>query len=384
MMIEPMAIPLVDLRAQYETIKDEVLDAIGSTLSGMHLFLGENVAAFEREFAEYCGVEHCVGVGSGTDALILALRAHGIGPGDEVITVANTFIATVEAIHHVGATPVFVDVDPATLTMDPTRIEERITGRTRAIVPVHLYGRLANMPAIMDLARRHALTVVEDACQAHGASLAGRRAGSFGHAACFSFYFSKNLGAYGEAGAVVTNDASIAREVSSLRNHGSLQKYRHAVLGFNSRLDELQAAILRIKLRRLDQWNERRREGAARYTHLLSGTTLQLPSPHQDKEHVYHLYVVQSEQRDALRAELEAAGVGTGIHYPAPIHLQPAWTAHGYEPVSLPVTEEAATTILTLPLYPEMTDAQFEYVCACIERSGEHHASIPGNMPPAS
>ncbi len=367
-MIEQEFIPLVDLRAQYQTIKSEILAALSDTLERMDLFLGENVRLFEQEFAEYCGTRHCIGVGSGTDALILALQACGVGPGDEVITVANTFIATVEAIHAIGATPILVDVDADTGTMDPQQLEARITRKTRAIVPVHLYGRLADLPSIMEIARRHSLLVVEDACQAHGASDGQRRAGSFGDVGCFSFYISKNLGAYGEAGAVVTDNPEIAQRVNLLRNHGSQSKYHHVTLATNSRLDELQAAVLRVKLRYLDQWNEQRRAHAATYKRLLDGLGLDLPSIPSQPSHVFHLYVVRSDRRDDLREGLQAAGVATGLHYPVPVHLQPAWFAHGYETISLPVTETLAREVLSLPLYPEMTPGQIERVCTAVRQ----------------
>ncbi len=365
-MIEQELIPLVDLRAQYEPIKREILSALSDALDRMNLFLGENVQLFEREFAEYCGTRYCVGVSSGTDALILALQACGVGPGAEVITVANSFIATVEAIHAVGATPVLVDVDADTCTMDPRQFEARITRRTRAVIPVHLYGRLADLSSIVEIARRHSILVVEDACQAHGARDGQRRAGSFGDVGCFSFYFSKNLGAYGEAGAVVTSNPEIAEHVSLLRNHGSRSKYHHTVLATNSRLDELQAAVLRVKLRYLDQWNEQRRANAASYNRLLAGLGLRLPSVPDQPSHVFHLYVVRSNERHALREGLQAAGVATGLHYPVPVHLQPAWSAHGYETVSLPVTEALSREVLTLPLYPEMTITQIERVCTVV------------------
>lgn len=368
-MYEQKAIPLVDLRAQYESIRAEVLPAIGSVLAGMHLFLGDNVVAFEHEFADYCGARFCVGVGSGTDALMLALRAAGVGHGHEVITVANTFIATVEAIAMVGATPVFVDVDPTTYNLDARQIEARITPRTRAIVPVHLYGRLANMASIGRIARRHGLIVIEDACQAHGAMSEGRRAGTFGTAGCFSFYFSKNLGAYGEAGAIVTDEPEIARQAAILRDHGSPSKYQHVVLGVNSRLDELQAAILRVKLRHLDRWNEQRRSHARTYGRLLAGLDLKLPDGSDQPDHVNHLYVIRARQRDRLREALDRAGVATGIHYPVPIHRQPAWTDRADAKVDLPVTEALAGEILTLPMFPELSDGQIEYVCQSLARA---------------
>jgi dTDP-4-amino-4,6-dideoxygalactose transaminase len=366
--IDQMTVPLVDLRAQYETIKDEVLASMTEVLDGMHLFLGKNVRAFEQEFADYCGAARCIGVGSGTDALYLALRACGVGPGDEVITVAHTFIATVEAIELTGATSVLVDIDPETYTLDPSQLEAHVTSRTRAIVPVHLYGQIADMAPIVEVARRHSLRIVEDACQAHGARYDGQRAGAFGDAACFSFYFSKNLGAYGEGGAIVTNDAQIARDVAVLRDHGSEAKYQHLALGVNSRLDELQAAVLRIKLRRLDQWNAMRRAHAARYDSLLADSGLELPLTRTGSEHVYHLYVVRSRQRDDLRRHLESVGVSTGIHYPIPVHRQPAWGASGHAASSLPATEAAADQILSLPIYPELRGAQLEYVCEQVQR----------------
>lgn len=375
-------IPLVDLRAQFAGIRDEVLSALDRTLAGMNLFLGENVVEFEREFATYCGVGECVGVGSGTDALILALRACGIGTGDEVITVANTFIATVEAIYLVGATPIFVDIDPQTFNMNPNLLEERISPHTRAIMPVHLYGKLAPMPEIMSIAKRHNLVVIEDACQAHGARLNGQAAGSFGDVGCFSFYFSKNLGAYGEAGAVVTDNPDIARSVLKLRNHGSLEKYQHDVLGVNSRLDEMQAAILRIKLRRLDSWNAKRRALAATYGRMLAGCGVRLPPGVDDADHVYHLYVVRTAARELLRQALREAGVATAIHYPIPIHLQRAWSAHHYPSTSLPETEAAANEILSLPIYPEMTSAQVEYIAESVRVWHEQSALIsPKSIP---
>jgi dTDP-4-amino-4,6-dideoxygalactose transaminase len=361
-------IPLVDLGAQYQSIKPAVLEAIANILDGMHLFLGEQVTGFEREFADFCGARHCIGVGSGTDALVLALRAAGVGPGDEVLTVSNTFIATVEAIYLVGATPVLVDIDPDTYTMDPHQIEAHLTPKTRAILPVHLYGQLADMERICAIARRHSLVVIEDACQAHGATRRSQRAGTFGDLGCFSFYFSKNLGAYGEAGAVVTNNADLAQAVAQLRNHGSLDKYQHTVLGLNSRLDEIQAAVLRIKLRQLERWNQQRREHAAQYRQLLAASGVTTPIDPGDQSHVYHLFVIRSEHREPLRASLEDAGVATGIHYPVPVHQQPAWTAHGYAPVRLPVTEELTEQILTLPMYPELTNAQIAYVADAVER----------------
>ncbi len=372
-MIETQTIPLVDLKAQYRSIKTDVMAAIESILDGMQLFLGENVVGFEREFADFCGVSDCVGVATGTDALFLALRACGVGPGDEVITVSNTFIATVEAILLAGATPVLVDVDHDTLTIDPRAVAEHVTPRTKAVIPVHLYGRLADMDGINEVARRHGLAVVEDACQAHGATRGGKRAGSFGNAGCFSSYFSKNLGAYGEAGAVVTNDNKIADRVRQLRNHGSTARYYHAEFGTNSRLDEIQAVVLRIKLRHLDRWNNDRRAIAATYDRQLADSGVKPLPAGNGEDHAYHLYVVRTELRDWLRPRLDAVGISTAIHYPVPIHLQPAWATLGLPAVHLPVTEAAANHILSLPMYPELSESHISYICDQVARamSGE-------------
>lgn len=358
-----MEIPLVDLKRQYADLKLEIDAAIADVLGGMNLFLGPNLRAFEKEFAGYLGTNECVGVGDGTAALYLALRACGIEAGDEVITVSHTFFATVEAIAQAGAKPVFVDVDPETLTMSVDGLERAITPRTRAIIPVHLYGRMADMPAIMALARRHGLSVIEDACQAHGASLDGRMAGTIGDIGCFSFYYSKNLGAYGEAGCMVTNNADIARRARALRDHGSSQRYHHQALGVNSRLDEVQAAVLRVKLPRLDAWNEARRQHAARYNRALAWLPFQLPSiPGPD--HVFHLYVIQTSNRDELKEYLARHGISTGIHYPVPSHRQQACTAFETEP--LPVTEAVVDEILSLPMFPELRDEEIDYVAAVV------------------
>jgi dTDP-4-amino-4,6-dideoxygalactose transaminase len=379
----PDPIPLVDLRAQYEPLKDEIRQAWDEVLESMQLFLGPNVQALEREFAAYCGVAHAVGISDGTTALHLALRAGGIGPGDEVITVSHTFIATAEAILLAGATPVLVDVDPGTYNMDVNQVEAAITARTRAILPVHLYGQCADMDPILDMADRHGLSVIEDACQAHGAEYRGRRAGSLGTLAAFSFYYSKNLGAFGEAGMVTTNDDELARRVRLLRDHGSEQRYHHDVIGLNGRLDELQAAALRIKLRHLDEWNERRRQHAARYQQALAGLDVVTPVEALYGRHVYHLYVIRTCQRDALQEWLAGQGIGTGVHYPIPVHLQRACAelerspgarpgaASGrelpaYGPGSLPVTESLVGEILSLPMYPELRASQIEQVAAGI------------------
>ncbi len=359
-------VPLVDLRAQYEALKPAVLAAIAEVLDSMHLFLGPQTQAFEEEFAAYCQVAHAIGLSSGTDALILALRAAGIGPGDEVVTVAHTFFADTEAIALVGATPVFVDIEPDTCCLDPARLEAAITPRTKAVIPVHLYGQPADMAPIRAIAERHGLFVLEDACQAHGALYRGQRVGSLGHAACFSFYCSKNLGAYGEGGMLVTNDAQLAARVRRLRDHGAARRYEHAEIGTNARLHELQAAILRIKLPHLDAWNAQRQAHAAAYARALAGLPLALPTVRPDRTHVYHLYVVQSERRDALRDWLTARGVATGVHYPLAGHLQPAARPWSQGPGSLPVTERLCERVLSLPMYPELTATQIAYVADCI------------------
>ncbi len=358
-------IKLVDLQRQYYFIRKEVLVAVDAALSGMELFLGPNVRAFEREFADYCGTTEAIGVGTGTDALYLALRACGIGPGDEVITVANTFIATVEAITMVGARPVFVDVDPDTATMDPRLVPAAITSRTRALLPVHLYGQTADMNPLRAIAQEYGLWLIEDASQAQGARYQGCRAGTLGDIAAFSLYFSKNLGGYGEAGIITTDDPELAERVRMLRNHGSRDRYYYEMLGTNSRLDEIQAAVLRIKLRRLDDWNRRRRNHAMVYAARL-GQLVTVPYERPCSEHVYYTYVIQTDDRDGLRAALAAQGIQTGIHYPLPLHLQPACAAFACPQGTLPVTERLASRILSLPMFPELTRDELERVCVCI------------------
>lgn len=340
---------------------------MAGVLNGMHLFLGPQLKAFEQEFAEFSQCAHGIGVSNGTDALELALRALGVQPGDEVITQPNSFIATAEAISATGATPVFVDVSEETATLDPALLEQAITPRTKAIIPVHLYGRPADMDAIMAVARRGGIAVIEDACQAHGALFQGHRAGSLGDLACFSFYFSKNLGAYGEGGAVTTNDAGLAERVRLYRDHGSRVRYEHEVIGRNARLDEMQAAILRIKLRHLDRWNEARRAHARRLNEELVTTSVQVPAlDGPDICEVFHLYVVRHPQRDRLRDVLTEHGIATGIHYPRPIHLQPAYASLGYASGSFPVTERLAAQSLSLPMYAELTDEQIERIVAAV------------------
>src|SRR5712692_2342610 len=364
-----MQIPLVDLQAQYQSIKHEIADAIDNVLETMQLFLGPQTGAFEDEFATYCGCHFGIGMASGTDALALALRACNIGQGDEVITVANTFIATVEAIALVGATPVFVDIDAETYTMDWRQLDQVLTARTRAIIPVHLYGFPVDMQPVLDFARKHRLRVIEDASQAHGATYQGQRVGSMGDIGCFSFYFSKNLGAYGEAGACVTNDVKLAESIRKLRDHGSLIRYQHETLGVNARLDEIQAAMLRVKLPYLDQWNAARQAHAKFYTEQLQGIVETVPLVRSWATHVYYVYVVQVQERDAFRKALEQEGIATGIHYPTPIHLQPSCSHYGYVRGMLPVTEAVTSRIVSLPMHAELTTEQTQKVVNAIKTS---------------
>jgi len=364
-----MQIPLVDLQAQYQSIKQEITAAIEGVLQNMQLFLGPQSQAFENEFAQYCGCRYGIGLSTGTDALVLALRACGIGQGDEVITVANTFIATVEAIALSGARPVFVDIDPDTYTMDWRQLDEVLTPRTRAIIPVHLYGHPADMQPILDFARLHGLRVIEDASQAHGAAYQGQRVGGIGDIGCFSFYFSKNLGAYGEAGICVTNDERLAEAIRKLRDHGSLIRYQHEILGVNARLDEIQAAVLRVKLPYLEQWNAARQDHAKFYTEQLQGIVEAIPLVRSWATHVYYVYVVRVRERDQFRKALEQERIATGIHYPTPIHLQPACSQYGYVQGTLPVTEAMTTRIVSLPMYPELTTQQKQRVVNAIKRS---------------
>ncbi|MCA1644308.1 MAG: DegT/DnrJ/EryC1/StrS family aminotransferase [Chloroflexi bacterium] len=376
-----MRIPLVDLAAQFQPIKHEVMRAIEDVLDSMHLFLGPNMQAFEEEFAAYCGTRTCISVANGTDALHLALRAAGVGQGDEVITVAQTFFATTEAIVMAGATPVYVDIDPRTYLIDVEQIEARITSRTKAIVPVHLYGQMADMDPIMAIAARHDLVVIEDAAQAHGAEYKGRRAGSIGQLGCFSFYYSKNLGAYGESGAVVTSDAELARRLRLYRDHGSELRYHHEEYGFNSRMDEIQAAVLRIKLRHLDTWNAQRRAHAATYDRLLAGGNVGVPKVAADRSHVYYVYVIRSAQRDSLQHRLAEREIGTGVHFPIPIHLQPATRGLGYHPGDLPVTEQAAREVLSIPMYAELNVPQLEWVAASVKERPACVTASGSNVP---
>jgi dTDP-4-amino-4,6-dideoxygalactose transaminase len=355
-------IPFVDLKAQYRAIRDEVRPAIDAVLESCEFTLGSEVAAFEREFAAFAGAPHGIGVNSGTSALHLALLAAGVGPGDEVITAPFTFIATVSAIDYTGARAVFVDIDPVTFTMDPALVEAAITPRTKAIIPVHLYGQPADMDPLVAIARRHGLVVIEDAAQAHGAEYKGRRAGSMGDLACFSFYPGKNLGAYGEGGMVTTANDDYARTVRMLRDWGAEKKYQHVLKGYNYRLEGMQGAILRVKLRHLDAWTEARRVAAARYDRLLAGSGVLTPTARADVRHVYHLYVVRTPARAAWQATLLEHGIQTAIHYPAPVHLLPAFADLGYREGQFPHAERAAREVLSLPMFPELTAEQGETV----------------------
>ena len=361
-----MKIPLVDLYAQYTSIKSEIDAAVQRVISNSAFVGGREVSMFEAEFAEFCNARACASVANGTDALTLAMRALGIGPGDEVITVAHTFIATAEAISALGATPVFIDIREDTLLMDPALLENAITPRTCAVIPVHLYGQPCQMDLITSIARRHRLKIIEDAAEAHGATWQGASVGTLGDAACFSFYPGKNLGAYGDGGAVVSNDAELIRRIRMLANHGRLEKYQHQIIGVNSRLDGLQAAILRVKLNHLNDWNAIRRKHAAFYIERLQGHDVILPFTHPGALPVWHLFVVRVPNRDLCKKQLHDKGIETGVHYPIPLHLQPAYQFLGLGMGALPVTEAAATQVLSLPMYPEMTRQMLETIVAAL------------------
>lgn len=356
----------MDLKAQYASIKNEVDSAIQGVLESCQFTLGSEVAAFEEEFATYCQARYGIGVNTGTSALHLALLAADIGPGDEVITVPFTFVATVSAIHYTGATPVFVDIDPRTFTMDVAAIEAAITERTRAIIPVHLYGQPADMDPILEIARRRGLVVIEDACQAHGAEYKDRRVGGLGDMACFSFYPGKNLGAYGEGGMVVTNNPEYTRTIRMLRDWGAEKKYQHVLKGYNYRLEGIQGAVLRVKLRHLEAWTEARRAAAAHYDRLLAGSGVPTPEAMSYARHVYHIYAVRSPDRAAWQNVLQDQGIQTGIHYPTPVHLLPAFADLGYSAGQFPHAEQAAKEVLSLPMFPEITAAQCETVSRAV------------------
>jgi len=348
-------IPIVDLRKQYESIKGEIDGAISEVVESCQFILGPKVEAFEADFAAYCQSRYALGVNSGTSALHMALLAAGVEAGDEVITVSYTFAATAAAICYTGAKPVFVDIDPLNCTIDPAKVEAAITPKTKAIMPVHLYGSCADMDPILDIARQHNLIVIEDAAQAHGAEYKGRRAGSLGQLACFSFYPGKNLGAYGEGGAVVTSDEQYVEPLRQLRDQGQSEKYYHAMIGYNYRMDAIQGAVLGVKLKYLDQWNAARREHAAVYSRKLAGSGLRLIEELPDTTPVHHIFPLFTAERDALREHLLKAGISTGLHYPIPAHLQPAYRHLGYQEGDLPETERACKEVLSLPIYPELT-----------------------------
>jgi len=364
-----MAIPLVDLKAQFAALREEIMPAIAGALESMQLFLGPNVRALEEEFAAYCGVPFAIGVGSGTDALHLALRAAGVGPGDEVITVPWTFIATVEAIVYTGATPVFVDIEPRTYCLDVEALRRAITPRTKAVIPVHVYGHSCDMAPIMALARQHDLFVLEDAAQAHGATYGGDSVGILGHAAAFSFYMSKNLGAYGEAGMITTEDEELAARVRMLRNHGDVGRHEHAIIGYNARLDEVQAAILRVKLRHLPEWVRLRQQHAAAYNERLADLPVTTPYVADWAEHSFYLYTIRVPDRERVIAALKEREIACALHYQRPQHKQPACAPYVTDPSAFPECDQASGEILCLPMYPELTEDQIGEVCKAVGRA---------------
>ncbi len=364
-----MNVPFVDLKTQYQSIKAEVDPAILNVIESCAFIRGPEVKKFEENFAGFCGVKHAVGVGNGSDALYLALRAFDIGEGDEVITAPDSFIATSESITQTGANVVFVDIHPKTYNIDITKIEDKITPKTRAIIPVHLFGQPADMDPILEIAKKHNLIVIEDAAQAHGATYYGKRVGGFGDAACFSFYPGKNLGAYGDAGAVVTNDPDVAEKVSMISDHGSLKKYEHITEGVNSRLDSIQAAVLNVKLKYIGKWNQQRRDNAAAYNRRLKDVdNICMPHILDNVESVFHLYVIQTDDREKLGKQLNDEDIATGIHYPTPLHLLQAYKYLGLEKGSFPVAEQCAAHFLSLPMYPELTESMIEYTCETIKK----------------
>ena len=362
-------IPFLDLKGQYKEIKPQVDAAVARVIESAQFVLGPEVAAFEERFAAYCGVRHCVALNSGTSALHLALLAAGVGPGDEVITVSMTFVATTAAILYCGAKPVFVDVDPDTWTMDPNLLKAAITPRTKAILPVHLHGLMADMDPIIEVADRAGLIVIEDAAQAHGSEYRGRRAGSVGDIGCFSFYPGKNLGAYGEAGAAVTNSSGLARQLALLRDWGQESKYNHVLPGYNFRMDGIQGAVLNVKMAYIERWTEARRTVASHYDRLLARAQFKRPAPPPHCRHVYHVYAVEVEHRDQVQKALSAAGIGTGIHYPVPVHLQKAYGELGYGRGDFPVTEAIANRFLSLPIYAELQPEQVANVVLELENA---------------
>jgi len=359
-------IPFVDLQAQYRQIKPEIDAAVLRVLDSAQFVLGPAVASFENDFAAYCQTSEAIGVNSGTSALQLSLLAAGVGPGDEVITVPFTFVATVAAIEYIGAKPVFVDVEPEYWTMDPARLKEALTSKTKAIIPVHLYGQAADMDPILEFARAHGLVVIEDACQAHGAEYKGRRCGSIGQLGCFSFYPGKNLGAYGEGGMVVTGNDDYARTMRMLRDWGAEKKYQHVLKGYNYRMEGIQGAVLRVKLRHLERWTQARRAAAARYDRLFADSDVCIPPEMSYSRHVYHIYAIRTPQRTKWQDALLREGIQTGIHYPTPVHLLPAYADLGYKVGAFPNSERAANEVLSLPMYPELPIEHVERVAAAI------------------
>ena len=371
-------VPYLDLKAQYRSIKPEIDAAIAGVLESCQFALGPEVAAFEQEFAAYCGTTECIALNSGTSALHLALLAGGVGPGDEVITTPFTFVASVAAILYANARPVMVDIDPRSFALDPAAIEAAITPHTKVILPVHLYGQPADMDPIVEIARRHRLIVIEDAAQAHGARYKGRPVGSIGDMACFSYYPGKNLGAYGEGGAVNTSNPDYARTIRMLRDWGQDRKYHHLLRGYNYRMEGIQGAVLRVKLRHLEAWTERRRAIVSEYNNLLADSDLETPAEMPWARHVYHVYTVRSKNRDHLQATLADAGIQTGIHYPIPVHLQPAYADLGYGPGAFPQAEAAAKEVLSLPLYPELSSQAVAQVAEAVKHAvGSKHVTVP-------
>lgn len=364
-----VTVPYLDLKAQYRSIKPEIDAAIARVLESCQFVLGAEVAGFEQDFAAYCDTSECIALNSGTSAIHLALLAAGVEPGDEVITVPFTFVASVAAVIYAGAKPVLVDIDPRSFTMDPAAIERAITSRTKAILPVHLYGQSADMDPIMDIARRHGLVVIEDAAQAHGAKYKGRAVGSIGDLACFSFYPGKNLGAYGEGGAITTNNAAYAHTIRMLRDWGQDRKYHHVLRGFNYRMEGFQGAVLRVKLQHLEVWTEARRALAGKYDELLADSGIETPKQMPWARHVYHVYTLRSDDREGLLESLQAEGIQTGIHYPVPVHMQPAYADLGYQAGAFPQSEAAAQQVLSLPMYPELSPQAIELVATAVRKA---------------
>ncbi|HXH20774.1 MAG TPA: DegT/DnrJ/EryC1/StrS family aminotransferase [Dehalococcoidia bacterium] len=370
-------IPVIDLKRQYAALKAEIDEAVRRVVESGYYVMGPEVRAFEQEWARYCGTEHCVALANGTDSLHLALRALGVGPGDEVVTVAFTLSATLDAIIALGARPVLVDIDPSTYTMDPALVPSALSPRTKAVLPVHIYGHPADMDAILEVASAAGLPVVADSCEAHGTLYRGKQVNSLAHVSCFSFYPTKGLNAMGDAGAIVTNDAGLAERVRRLRVHGWDRRFHSAESSLNSRMDEIHGAVLRTKLPHLDAWNRRRNEIAARYDAAVAGSSVR-PAPHAPwATPSYYLYVIATPERDALRRDLDAAGIDSDVHWPEPPHLQPAFAHLGYEKGSLPVTERVCNEVLTLPMFPELTDAEVDRVCDVLRRFAARTASLP-------